>query len=410
MTEPDAARSRLLDTLQRLLEAPAADLTVALSHAADAIAQALNADKVDAFLYDPGRDSLVAVGVSHQPLSGLQQRLGLDVLPLTNGGRVVHVFQTGVTFMTGRLDQDREELRGVREAMAIRSKLGVPLEVAGQRRGVIMIASLQPHFFTPEDARFAESVTHWVGTVAHRAELITEIARNAVEQGRRAVADELITVLAHDLRNYLSPIDVRLRVIRRRAERDRRASDVTDADHALRAVERLGGLISDILDVARIDQGVLAIESRPIELVALIEETAGALATPDHALKVQADEELVVAVDPARIRQCLENLLSNAIKHSPKDAAVTIEVGRFKREDGEWARVEVVDQGPGVPLELMPRIFDRFVTGKRGEGGLGLGLFLAKRIAALHGGDLTVDSEPGKGARFALSLPCAGAV
>ncbi len=80
---------RLLETLERLLELPAADLQVTLTHATDLVARALAADKVDAFLYDPARDSLVAISSSNQPLSALQRRHGLDVLPLANGGRVV---------------------------------------------------------------------------------------------------------------------------------------------------------------------------------------------------------------------------------------------------------------------------------------------------------------------------------
>ena len=71
--------------------------------------------------------------------------------------------------------------------------------------------------------------------------------------------------------------------------------------------------------------------------------------------------------------------------------------------DGEYARVEIIDEGPGVSPEMLPRIFERHQTSK---GGLGLGLFLAKRIAELHGGDLLVDSAPGRGARFTLLLPC----
>jgi two-component system OmpR family sensor kinase len=73
----------------------------------------------------------------------------------------------------------------------------------------------------------------------------------------------------------------------------------------------------------------------------------------------------------------------------------------------DLALVEVVDEGPGIPNDMLPRLFDRYVTGDNGRGGLGLGLYLAKRIAALHGGDLTVDSTPGKGARFTLSVPAA---
>src|SRR5437763_1484985 len=95
--------ARALTTLQRLLEMPAADLKSALTHATNAIGEALHADKVDAFLYDESRDSLVAIGTSTQSLSNLQKKLGLDVLPISNGGRVVHVYKTGKAFRTGHL-------------------------------------------------------------------------------------------------------------------------------------------------------------------------------------------------------------------------------------------------------------------------------------------------------------------
>ena len=94
----------------------------------------------------------------------------------------------------------------MKQGLKIRSKLGVPLLIAGVRRGMVMIASLQPDWFTPEDVRFAESIVAWVGVVTHKAEMAQEIARTAAEQGRRAVAEELVTVLAHDLRNFVSPI------------------------------------------------------------------------------------------------------------------------------------------------------------------------------------------------------------
>src|SRR4051812_8378137 len=165
---------RLLDTLQRLLAIPAADLKNALSLACNAVADALAADKVDAFLYDDSRDCLVALGTSSTPLSSQQKKLGLDVLQVSNGGRVVYVFQTGKTFVTGRLLEDPEELRGIKSGLKIQSKIGVPLEIAGRRRGMIMIASLRPDFYGPSDVKFAESVARWVGIVAHRAELVHE--------------------------------------------------------------------------------------------------------------------------------------------------------------------------------------------------------------------------------------------
>jgi signal transduction histidine kinase len=396
----------LLETLQRLLEIPAADLKVALTQACDAVAAALNADKVDAFIYQPERDCLVALGSSTQPLSAKQRRHGLDVLPVSNGGRVVYVYQTGQTYVTGHLEDDTEELRGIREALEIRSKIGVPLEVGGSRRGMLMIASLRPDAFTPEDVKFAEAVVRWVGTVAHRAELVQEIERNAVEQGRRVVAEELITVLAHDLRNYISTIDIRIRTIRRKAELEGRDAEVRDSDAALRSVGRLGSLVSDILDAARIDQGVLELEPRPVELTRLVNEVIDTLGTAQHRIVAKVSEELLVAADPKRVCQCLENIVANAVQHSPDEAPVTVFIRRVKRENDDVARIDIVDEGPGIAPEVLPRIFERFVTGKQRKGGLGLGLYLAKRIATLHNGDLTVESRPGQGARFTLLLPC----
>lgn len=409
MGAEDGNGRRLLETLERLLAIPSADLTIALSHATDAIADALHADKVDAFIHDPSKQTLVALGSSHQPLSALQKKLGLDLLPIANGGRVVQVFQTGATHSTGRLDADTDELRGPKEALGLRSQIGVPLDVGGVRRGALMIASKQPDFFTREDVRFTEGVARWVAIVAHRAELVEHIAKNAAAQGRRAAAEELITVLAHDLRNFISPIDLRLSLLRRRAERDKREHDARDAGLALKGLARLSAMISEILDVARIDQGVFQISVEPVDLVELLEEAAAGLSTPEHAILVNSGEEIVVAADPERLRQCVENVLSNAIKHSPERAAVEIVASRVLREDAEWATVEVVDTGPGVPPDVLPHIFERFVSGDQRKEGLGLGLYLAKRIAVLHRGDLHVDSPEGKGARFTLELPCAEA-
>jgi signal transduction histidine kinase len=398
-------RERQLDLLEALLRIPAGNLQATLSRVSDLVAAATGADKIDAFLYDMARDSLVAVGSSTQPLSALQRQLGLDVLPLSNGGRTVGVFKTGETYLNGRVGEDTDEVRGIKEALRVRSEIGVPLELGGERRGMLMVASQKPDFFTAEDARFIETVGHWVGIVAHRAELAEAIGRNAVEQGRRAAAEELVTVLAHDLRNYLSPLAMRLELLGARAKRDARADDARDVESARRSVARLSGLVSDILDVARIDQGVFQLEPEPLDLGALVQETVSLLATPEHPvlLRVQDGGPIVVTADAGRLRQCLENIVSNAIQKSPANAAVTVFVSKGRQR----ARVDVVDEGPGIPPDLLPHVFERFVSGSRREGGLGLGLYLAKRVAAVHGGDLTVDSPPGKGARFTLSLPAA---
>jgi two-component system OmpR family sensor kinase len=242
--------------------------------------------------------------------------------------------------------------------------------------------------------------------VVHRATLVEEIARNSVAQGRRAAAEELITVFAHDMRNHLTPVVARLQLLHRRAQEDQRETAIRELELALRALRRMGTMVTDILDVARIDRGVFDLQTQAVDLVPLIEDVAETLSTVEHPVlvRVKADGAVVAAADPEKARQCVENLLSNAVKHSPANAPVTVVVTRDTEERREVARIHVIDEGPGVAPELLPRLFDRFVTGGS-QGGIGLGLYLAKRIAQAHGGDLSVDSTPGKGARFTLALP-----
>jgi two-component system, OmpR family, sensor kinase len=273
---------------------------------------------------------------------------------------------------------------------------------------MMMIASLKPDFFTAEDVRFAESVGHWAAVVAHRAELAEQIGRNAVAQARREAAEELVAVVAHDLRNFLGPLSLRVEVMRHRAENERRADDMRDAQAAARTISRLGQLVNDLLDVTRIDQGVFHLQPQLIDLGALTGEIAATLESPQHPIMVRVQEgtRISVAADPARLRQCLENVIANAVQQSPDAAAVSVFVKMRKTQrENDTALVEIIDEGPGIPQDMLPRLFDRYVTGDGRSGGLGLGLYLAKRVAAVHGGDLSVESPPGKGARFMLTLP-----
>jgi two-component system OmpR family sensor kinase len=402
---PSVATDRYLATLQRLLELPAGDLQTALTHATNALAEALQADKVDAFLYDERRDSLVAVGTSTQPLSNLQKKLGLDVLPLSNGGRVVYVYKTGEVFRTGDLQQDPEELKGIKEGLKIHSKLGVPLRVDGQLRGMVMVASLKMDFFSEADETFARSAVGWVGMVTHRSELVRNIEEAAVQQGRTTAAEEIITVLAHDIRNYVAPVSLRLYTLRRRAEMDQRLEYVEDVNVALRGVARLNGLVANLLDVARLDRGLFDLDTEPVDLAAIAKEAASLLSTADNPIVVKSSDAVIVIADRARIRQCLENLLGNAVRHSPRNAPVSVFISRLNEDGREWGQMQVIDEGPGIAEEIRPHIFERFVSGRGQKAGLGLGLYLAQRIATSHGGQLTADQAPGKGARFVIKLP-----
>jgi signal transduction histidine kinase len=204
--------------------------------------------------------------------------------------------------------------------------------------------------------------------------------------------------------NHLIPIRMRLELIHRRAARAGALEYLRDAEAAEQALNALGRLISDLMDVGRLEQGLFSLTRYPMDLVSVAEEVARVATTPGREVQLMGVQELVVEADPNRIRQALENLVANAQKHSPAGLPVTVDVNRQQRQDGTWALVSVKDQGPGIPPELMPRLFERFAKGPKSKG-LGLGLYLVRSIAEAHGGTLTVQSEPGKGALFVLALP-----
>ena len=394
----------LLQTLEQLLAIGATDLHSALNHASTLISDASNVDKIDAFLIDPTVDTLVAVGASDTPMARQQKRLGLDRLPLANKGRIVETFVTGKNYCTGRADLDPEVAIGYKEALGIRSMAVVRFNVNGEGRGVLHVASATPDLFDEADMLFFEAAAHWLGVVAHRAELTERVTQDAAEQARHIVAEELVTTLAHDLRNYITPIKGHIEIVRQRATRESRTADIRNVDAALDGVKRLSALISDLLDVARLEQGIFQTAYEPIDLAALVEEAASVFRGADSTLNLRLPDELVVEADPGRVRQALDNLIANAIEHSPKGLPVTVALEAETREDGKWAVITVRDEGPGIDSQLLPKLFMKFGNGHSSTG-LGLGLYLARGIAEAHGGTLAADTEHGKGTSFKLSVP-----
>ena len=403
--DPSHGPERLLWTLERLLQIPATELNSALDQAADLVARALEADKVDAWLRDPAVEVLTVVGINDSPMSRRERQLGLDRLPLADGGRVIEVYRTGASFCTGHADQDPLVRRGFTDGLGVRSMACVALDVGGEGRGVLLVSDAREDAFTDEDLRLLEAAARWVGLVAHRAELVERIALQAAEQGRQAAAEELVTVLAHDLSNHLTPIRGRLQLLERRAAREGRESYTQDAQSALAGLARLQRLIRDLLDVARLEQGLFTLSRVPTDLVELVRDTGAGFSIGTTEVVVRASvDELCIDVDPERLRQALENLLSNATKHSPPGVPVRVEVGATHHADQAMATITVRDQGPGIPPEVLPRLFTRFAAGGT-TAGLGLGLYLAHGIATAHGGMLKAESTAGAGAQFILALP-----
>jgi len=214
---------------------------------------------------------------------------------------------------------------------------------------------------------------------------------------------DLVATVSHELRTPLTAMTAQLENL---------ADGVVPADErrlgeALAQAERLRDLVSDLLDLSRLEAGVSRLDVRSLDLAALVsdcvEEVRAAGRSASYDVSVPAG--MVVEADRGRLRQLLLNLLDNAARHSPPDRPVRVTAG--EREDGWW--LEVHDDGPGVPEEDRERVFDRFGTDATG-GGTGLGLAVARWVATLHGGTLRfVDPPAGvPGARARLELPPAG--
>jgi two-component system, OmpR family, sensor kinase len=223
--------------------------------------------------------------------------------------------------------------------------------------------------------------------------------------GRRTAADELLTIAAHDIRNYLTPMRGRAALLRRRAIREDRQADTRDFEALERSIERLNLLVGNLLDTARLDTGLFRMSMRRVDLVELARETADYMQNGTVTVRVEAPTaSLVVMADPERVRQVLENLVANAVRYSPDDGTVLIRLARKAAGNEQWVTVAIDDQGPGVPAELLPHLFAPLHVGP-GSVGLGLGLYLAREIARAHGGSLAVEAPPGGGARLILILP-----
>ena len=397
---------RLLTTLQRLLELDATDVSETLQKTVELVTQALGIEKLDVFLSDAEGQSLVAQATSTTAVGNKQKAIGLDRLPMTNGGRIVEVYLTGQLYWTGQAHRDPRELRGMTEDLGIKSELVVPLEVDGERRGVLFASSIRPDFFAEEDLHFLEAISHWVGVVLHRAELVEKQTSVARGQAREEAAEELLLVVAHDLRNYLTPLNGWLDRLERHARREKQEWYIQGIEAAQRTVRRLHALISDLLDVARLDKGMFALDLQPMNLVDLVTELPVIWSTQEHLIEVQAPDKLIISADRDRIEQVLENLLSNAITYADPGTPIQVVIAQERRGDEDWATVTVSNRGPEIPPELFASIFQPFMKGKHSKG-LGLGLSLAERIAHAHRGTLTVHNGEERTTHFTLALPLA---
>lgn len=235
--------------------------------------------------------------------------------------------------------------------------------------------------------------------------LVVEHEARAAAERAIQQRDDVLAIVAHDLRNPISTIQMSMTSLQ--------TLDLEDNDRkrqyqiVQRAAATMEGLIRDLLDVSRIEAGTFAVRRGTVDVPKLIREMIDLFQESARRQEV----EFVVSMDPEigqisgdfdRLEQALSNLISNAIKFSRAGGSVTLEV----RRQGDSVEIAVVDSGPGIDAKDLPHIFDRFwQVDRTSRAGAGLGLVIARGIIESHGGRLEVTSEVGTGTTFRCTLP-----
>lgn len=243
-----------------------------------------------------------------------------------------------------------------------------------------------------------------------RADLLRREHQARLEAERAIqIRDDFLSVAAHELKTPVTGLRTTAQIIARKLQK----SDLQPEpwlSNGLRTIdqqsERLARLISQLLDVSRLDQQKQVVDRSVTDLVAMVERLVAMSRTRTnrHTLVVSHDEQVVAAVDPVGIEQVMSNLLDNAIKYSPDGGQIDVEM---RVVGNDRVRLVVRDRGIGIPPNKQSAIFERFYQAHADDhrSGLGLGLYISRQIVKLHGGDITVEFPSDGGARFIVSLP-----
>lgn len=252
-------------------------------------------------------------------------------------------------------------------------------------------------------------------------DLIEELRRRALfalenaqlyREAQQAVQlrNEFLSVAAHELKTPVTGLRGFAQLALRTLAKPQ--PDAALLRQALTSVDqqsqKLTALVMQLLDVARIDAGKLRLARKPTDVKALLQGVVAQFGAHEEGasrVRLSAPQAFAADIDPLRVEQIVVNLLSNALRFAPEASPIDVAL----TAEGGYVRIAVTDSGPGVERDLRERIFERFYQGKSGLAtGMGLGLYISREIAELHGGTLEFEAPAGGGSRFMVALPVDG--
>jgi PAS domain S-box-containing protein len=400
VTEAALAHLGLDDLLRELLER---------------IGEILVVDVASVLLLDAEGERLIPEGVSGLPID-LRTASFEAGIPLGHGiiGRIA-AERRGVVFDDLPPETRADPFLG---AAGLCSLIGAPLGVEGRVLGVIVVGTRYHRQFVEADLDFLQIVADRVALAIDRARLYEaeQQARHEAAEANIAVRlrDEFLSVASHELRNPVAGMKGAAQLLRRAEQRGQ--LDAVRLNRYVGMIEktanRLAILTDDLLDVSRLQQGALPLRPQPTDLTVLLQSVVERLQEQNETHRLVLDlgaAPCVATVDPDRVEQVVDNLLSNAIKYTPDggDIQVTLHC------DDKGVELRVRDAGIGLPKGSLERIFEPFGRApnavQRNIEGLGLGLYICRKIGEQHGGRLWAESEgEGLGTTMRLWLPVPG--
>ncbi len=272
-----------------------------------------------------------------------------------------------------------------------------------------------PNSFAVGDPGEMSAIVMFVGIGAVISMLSEALHRaRRREERARMQREEILAIVSHELRNPLSVISTGAALMEKAAVQGEGGDAQRRRVAAVRrSVQQMDHILADLLDWATIEAGQLSIQAAPQtpeEVRSLVRQLREVHASAAEAKSITLELDRIevdgeMRYDRDRMLQVLSNLIGNALKFTPKGGRIAVHV---EPRDG-GARFSVTDTGPGIPEDKRARIFERYWHEDRTRGGgTGLGLYISRAIVAAHGGQLAVESEPGRGSSFFFTLPCSG--
>ena len=292
----------------------------------------------------------------------------------------------------------------------LRSAAHVPLSTRGTITGLLSVYFKGEAEITESEARTLRTVARLVSVAKENADLVGELRDNNFQLERaNRLKSEFLANVSHELRTPMNAIIGYSKLMLDGLDGELNAQQEADLQRVTTAADNLLGLINGLLDLSKIEAGRMEINVEDVDVLPIVEDVV-ALVRPQSDSKdliVKADIPIdlpTILADRARFRQVLVNLMSNAVKFTDKGA---VSVSATSGEG--WVTVSVADTGIGISSEAQAYIFDEFrqadASTTRRYGGTGLGLAISKRLVALHGGRIWVESGPQGGATFSFTMP-----